>query len=162
MRVKPCFPRFGFSEWSLYALVRRPRQRCVNAIFCIMPDTRFSSYQKINGYRVRSYNKSRTPATPDNGDLPLRTGTPATHLLFRLMLLGSPSDMVHGRKLCRTHPSTGSFSARRHSKRPHNAIHPCCSGSQVQGTANSPVSMTVPHIHCLYIITEIINLFNMF
>ena len=59
------------------------------------------------------------------------------------MLLGSPPDMVHGSTLRRTDSSLPLIWVRQHSARPGAGIHPCCSGLQVQGTANSPTSATL-------------------
>ena len=56
------------------------------------------------------------------------------------MLLGSPPDMVHGFPLRGTGLSSPLTRGRRHSAGPGAGIHPCCSGLQVQGTANSPTS----------------------
>ena len=56
------------------------------------------------------------------------------------MLLGSPPDMVHGFPLRGTDLSSPLTGGRRHSAAPGAGIHPCCSGLQVQGTANSPTS----------------------
>ena len=60
------------------------------------------------------------------------------------MLLGSPPDMVHGFPLRGTGLSSPLTRGRRHSAGPGAGIHPCCSGLQVQGTANSPTSAALP------------------
>ena len=60
------------------------------------------------------------------------------------MLLGSPPDMVHGFPLRGTDLSSPLTGGRRHSAAPGAGIHPCCSGLQVQGTANSPTSAALP------------------
>ena len=73
-------------------------------------------------------------------DSRLRSGSLAAHGKHRLMLLGSPPDMVHGFLLRKTGSSTPLIEVRRHSTHPQWGIHPCCSGLQVQGTANSPIS----------------------
>ena len=73
-------------------------------------------------------------------DSRLRSGSLAAHGKHRLMLLGSPPDMVHGFPLRETGSSTLLTGVRRHSTYPESGIHPCCSGLQVQGTANSPIS----------------------
>jgi len=70
----------------------------------------------------------------------LKNGAPAAHGRFRLMLLGSPPDMVHGFPLRGTDLSSLLAWGRRHNAVPGAGVHPCCSGLQVQGTANSPTS----------------------
>ena len=60
------------------------------------------------------------------------------------MLLGLPPDMVHGTTLRKTGSSTLLTEGRQHAGGPGAGIHPCCSGLQVQGTANSPTSATLP------------------
>ena len=70
----------------------------------------------------------------------LRPGALAAHGDARLMLLGSPPDMVHGAPLRETGPSTLLTAVRRHIASPGAGIHPCCSVLQVQGTAGSPTS----------------------
>jgi len=79
------------------------------------------------------------------------------------MLLGSPPDMVHGLSLRETHPSTRIIRSADHTESALvEGIHPCYSGLQVQGTANSPAGMAlfyslswlfvgkVPDINILY------------
>ena len=70
----------------------------------------------------------------------LRSGHPTAQITFRLVLLGSPPDTVHGATLRGTDPSSLLTGVRRHSAVPGAGIHPCCSGLQVQGTAISPTS----------------------
>ena len=70
----------------------------------------------------------------------LRSGNPAAQVAVRLVLLGSPPDTVHGAALRGTDPSSLLTWVRRHNAVPGAGIHPCCSGLQVQGTANSPTS----------------------
>ena len=74
----------------------------------------------------------------------LRSGNPAAQVAVRLVLLGSPPDTVHGAALRRTDPSTPLTEVGRHNISPGAGIHPCCSGLQVQGTANSPTSAALP------------------
>ena len=74
----------------------------------------------------------------------LRSGNPAAQIAVRLVLLGSPPDTVHGAALRGTDPSSLLTRVRRHSAVPGAGIHPCCSGLQVQGTANSPTSAALP------------------
>ena len=62
------------------------------------------------------------------------------------MLLGLPPDMVHGAALRKTDPSLLLTGSRQHTKGPGAGIHPCCSGLQVQGTANSPTSAALPRV----------------
>ena len=70
----------------------------------------------------------------------LRSGNPTAQIAVRLVLLGSPPDTVHGATLRGTDPSSLLSRVRQHSAVPGAGIHPCCSGLQVQGTANSPTS----------------------
>ena len=74
----------------------------------------------------------------------LRSGHPAAQITVRLVLLGSPPDTVHGATLRGTDPSSLLTGVRRHNENPGAGIHPCCSGLQVQGTANSPTSAALP------------------
>ena len=74
----------------------------------------------------------------------LRSGTPAAQVAVRLVLLGSPPDTVHGAALRGTDPSSLLTWGRQHNAVPGAGIHPCCSGLQVQGTANSPTSAALP------------------
>ena len=76
---------------------------------------------------------------------PAQTGTSAAHQLNRLMLLGSPPDMVHSRQI-RWNPSfnTGWDDTDRsppHLKSGHN---PRYSGFRVQESATLPACMTLP------------------
>ena len=61
------------------------------------------------------------------------SGNPAAHEKLRLMLLGSPPDMVHGFPLRETGPSSLLTGVRRHRKLPRSGIHPCYSGLQATG-----------------------------
>ena len=63
----------------------------------------------------------------------LRTGTLTAHEKHRLMLLGSPPDMVYGFPLRETGSSTLLTGVRRHMTDPMLGIHSCCSGLQVTG-----------------------------
>ena len=74
----------------------------------------------------------------------LRSGHPTAQITFRLVLLGSPPDTVHGAALRGTDPSSLLTWGRQHNAVPGAGIHPCCSGLQVQGTANSPTSAALP------------------
>ena len=74
----------------------------------------------------------------------LRNGVPTAQAAIRLVLLGSPPDTVHGATLRGTDPSSLLTGVRRHNADPGAGIHPCCSGLQVQGTANSPTSAALP------------------
>ena len=75
----------------------------------------------------------------------LKNGIPAAHGKIRLVLLGSPPDTVHGIPLRRTGLSSLLKTVRRYSISPGAGVHPCYSGLQVQGTANSPTSAALPH-----------------
>ena len=66
-------------------------------------------------------------------DSRLGIGTLAAHEKHRLMLLGSPPDMVHGFPLRETDSSTLLTGVRRHMTNPRLGIHSCCSGLQVTG-----------------------------
>ena len=67
------------------------------------------NYKKSNN----SFCYERRPYTTQSGCTPLRTfvlllktGNLTAHMVHRLMLLGSPPDMVHGSTLRKTHSST--------------------------------------------------------
>ena len=87
----------------------------------------------------------------------LRTGALAAHRVGRLMLLGSPPDMVHGSRLRKTRSSTQKLRLIRKSSFLKRGIHPCCSGFQVQGSAMSPAgmasfySLTLPYYYTRYL-----------
>ena len=66
----------------------------------------------------------RKRPTRGNRAARLRTGIPAAHPRHRLMLLGSPPDMVHGRELRRTHPSTLRRTARTARAAPSKKAYP--------------------------------------
>ena len=74
----------------------------------------------------------------------LKDSNPAAHAAGRLVLLGSPPDTVHGAALRGTGLSSLLIQVRRHIARPGTGIHPCFSGLQVQGPANSPTSAALP------------------
>ena len=63
----------------------------------------------------------------------LRSGSLTAHEKHRLMLLGSPPDMVHRFSLRETGSSTLLTGVRRHKALPPRGIRPCCSGLQVTG-----------------------------
>ena len=63
----------------------------------------------------------------------LGPGDLTAHEKHRLMLLGSPPDMVHGFPLRETGSSTLLFRGRQHKTFPRSGINPCCSGLQVTG-----------------------------
>ena len=67
------------------------------------------------------------------------------------MLLGSPPDMVHNSRLRKTHSSTQQARLSRFELILKKGIHPCCSGFQVQGSANSPASMALFYSSLLYL-----------
>ena len=63
----------------------------------------------------------------------LGPGNLAAQAKHRLMLLGSPPDMVHGLTLRETGSSTLLTGVRRHRTYPKVGIRPCYSGLQVTG-----------------------------
>ena len=63
----------------------------------------------------------------------LRPGSLTAHEKHRLMLLGSPPDMVHRFPLRETESSTLLTGVRRHRTYPRPGIRPCYSGLQVTG-----------------------------
>ena len=73
----------------------------------------------------------------------LEIGELTAHEKIHLMLLGSPPDMVHGISLRQTNLSTLPKRGNSTQTSPGVGIHPCCSGLQVQDTANSPTSATL-------------------
>ena len=93
--------------------------------------------------------QDRTPAfgdcaIPVTQAVEAQGGTPAPQVAVRLVLLGSPPDTVHGAALRGTDPSSLLTWGRQHNAVQGAGIHPCCSGLQVQGTANSPTSAALP------------------
>lgn len=76
----------------------------------------------------------------------LRPCVPAAHRIFRLMLLPSGPDMVHGTRLHRAQPSALDNRTCPTLRCLAAGITPCCSGLQVQGTANSPLGA---HKYCI-------------
>ena len=68
----------------------------------------------------------------------LGPGALAAHRSFRLVLLHSCPDTVHGFLLRKTRTSTPLTGGSPAVKTPSAKHHPCYSGLQVQGTANSP------------------------
>ena len=75
----------------------------------------------------------------------LGTGNPAAHQLNRLMLLGSPPDMVHSRQL-RWDPSFNTEKCDTDRTRPNlqTGSHPCYSGFQEEEAATLPAGMILP------------------
>jgi len=63
----------------------------------------------------------------------LRPGSLTAHEKHRLMLLGSPPDMVHRFSLRETGSSTLLTGVGRHKALPLTGIRPCYSGLQVTG-----------------------------
>ena len=88
--------------------------------------------------RRRSTRYTRYPCSQ------LGNGSLAAHGEVHLMLLGSPPDMVRGSLLRKTDSSSPLTWVRRYSACPRAGIHPCCSGLQIQGTANSPTTAALP------------------
>ena len=83
----------------------------------------------------------------------LRPGDITAHGKVRLMMLGSPPDMVHGSPLRETEPSTLLITVRQHIGYPGAGVRPRYSGLRVQGTAGSPTS-TAPlllYAICLFL-----------
>ena len=56
--------------------------------------------------KIRPYTLQSNVTFARNSPLSLRAGTLTAHQMSRLMLLGSPPDMVHGIALRKTHSST--------------------------------------------------------
>ena len=112
--------------------------------------------------KVRPYTKKSNLAATRYPHLLLGAGCLAAHRVNCLMLLGSPPDMVHNPRLRKTHSSTQTTRVRLPWSDPQNGIHPCCSGFQVQGSANSPTSMALFYSSfiCLYSITDFIRFCN--
>ena len=96
----------------------------------------------------------RSKVAPTRYPYPLlRTGALAAHRVGRLMLLGSPPDMVHSSRLRKTRSSTQKLRLIRKSSFLKRGIHPCCSGFQVQGSAASPAGMALFNSTALFINT---------
>ncbi len=66
-------------------------------------------------------------------DSQLRIGLLAAHGQIRLMLLGSPPDMIHGSPLRETDPSTPLIRTGGTTQYPGAGVHPCYSGLQATG-----------------------------
>ena len=92
---------------------------------------------RASGYKYKGSTHDKTAHPPSNAyhtrypGSQLRNGALAAHAAIRLMLLGSPPDMVHGTALRKTESSTPLTRVRRYSTHPPSGIHPCCSGLQV-------------------------------
>ena len=98
-------------------------------------------------YKIRPYTTYLNSAHMRFPHRLLRTGAPATHLRICLMLLGSPPDMVRNLRSRKTHSSLQEKCGADHpSQILIRGNHPCCSGLQVQGTADSPAGMALFHI----------------
>ena len=93
--------------------------------------------------KVRPYTFHSNLVATRSPYLLLRAGCLAAHRGDCLMLLGSPPDMVHNSRLRKTHSSTQQVRLSRFELTLKKGIHPCCSGFQVQGSANSPASMAL-------------------
>ena len=109
--------------------------------------TRSSPSDKIRtSYKIRPYTSDSKCLHARKRRHTLWTGDLAAHRSDRLMLLGSPPDMVHGVRLRKTHPSTREIRRADHTESALiKGIHPCFSGLQVQGTANSPAGMALSY-----------------
>ena len=98
-------------------------------------------------YEIRPYTTYLNSAHMRLPHRLLGIGTLATHLRICLMLLGSPPDMVHN---LRSRKTRSSLQTKRGADHPSQILirgnHPCCSGLQVQGTADSPAGMALFHI----------------
>ena len=101
------------------------------------------------GCKIRPYTP-KSNITAARYSIPmLRAGIPAAHSDNRLMLLGSPPDMVHSSELRRTRSSTHKYRLRPRRISPRSGNAPPLSGSRVQGTANSPAGMALFHSRSL-------------
>ena len=128
-----------------------------DAIFCKAPDASPHILSKYNqtSYKIRPYTKNSKCLYVRERRNILGTGDLAAHRSDRLMLLGSPPDMVHRLRSRETHPST--YKTRRADHTETALIfgfHPCCSGLQVQGTAISPAGMAL-----FYSLLKILSVF---
>lgn len=82
----------------------------------------------------------------------LKTGTLAAHPHICLLLLDSSPDIFHRCELREDPLLNKALTARRHKQSPYRVYRPRYSGLRVQGTADSPVSMTIFHIPSSYYI----------
>ena len=98
--------------------------------------------------KVRPYTFHSNLVATRSPYLLLGAGCLTAHRVDCLMLLGSPPDMVHNSRLRKTHSSTQQARLSRLDLILKKGIPPCCSGSQVQGTANSPASMALFYSSC--------------
>ena len=131
---------------------RKRHQRPAVYTYGITPDAKISPPKdsKIASRKIRPYT-FRSNVTPTRTLCRLlRAGDLAAHRVYCLMLLGSPPDMVHNSQLRKTHSSTQLTQLTRKSSVLKKGMNPCCSGFQVQGTANSPAGMALFHSSPLY------------
>ena len=134
--------RVIFSEFRTIQRKSLARSFCresPSGLFPTVSKTRFSGFFRLRFHRV-SVTAQRGAA-----NLPLtvwytryvrkrlRAGGLAAHTGSRLMLLGSPPDMVHDPALRETDSSTPFPEGRRYTTRPGAGIHPRYSGSRVTG-----------------------------
>ena len=107
--------------------------------------------------KIRPYTFQSNVTFARHSHLLLKAGTLAAHRENRLMLLGSPPDMVHGHRLRKTHSSTQKNTRRtalpRSSKK---GSTPAYSGFQVKGPATPPAGMALfyglPYYYIKYLI----------
>ena len=109
---------------------------------------RFHQKMPIKKCRMRETRPytAKSNFNPTRSSYPLlKAGTLAAHRVYRLMLLGPPSDMVHSSQLRKTRLSTQRIGLIRKESALMCGIYPCCSGFQVQGSAKSPAGMASFH-----------------
>lgn len=116
-------------------------------------------FSQGNGMREMTIQPSSSNASIRESPRGLKTGSPAAHPQICLMLLGSPPDMIRRGELRRTHFSTALRECGDTNIALRLAYHPCWSGLQVQGTANSPDSMAIFHIPFLEIVYHTFRVF---
>ena len=91
----------------------------------------------------------------------LKSGKLTAHEKHRLMLLGSPPDMVHGFPLRETGSSTLLTGVRQHRAHPRTGFIPAIADCGQQGTAGSPTSAALSKV-TVSIILHIIKIINEF
>ena len=123
-RYIPTIPAYSGDQWSplqhAEKLTDKPKiESRLNSHFVIChAQCRIPNYKlRITNYELRIKKAvlccERRPYTPTSGFTPprsfsslLRTGNPAAHTVYRLMLLDPSPDMVHGSALRETRSST--------------------------------------------------------
>ena len=96
------------------------------------------------GYRIRSHTRKSNLQSIRLSNPLLNTGAPAAHCLTPLNAAWFPTWHGSRRTIAQDpHLNTEKFAAAILLKILRTGISPCCSGLQVQGSAKSPISVTL-------------------